>query len=197
MWGAPETQPDHARLACLAALDMFDSLKELNDCWQAILQEPMDLGIGINTGVARVGNTGSPYKFKYGPLGPTVNLASRVQGATKHLHCRLLITAATRNQLDDRFASRRLGTEKVVNIAEAVDLYELGSRDQTDWPEAKEAYEKALALFERQSFRDAALLLGDWRTRHPDDEPALILLYRAIKCMVEKHFDPVWVLTEK
>ena len=48
----------------------------------------MNLGIGINSGPASVGNTGSIHKFKYGPLGNTVNLASRVQGATKYLKAR-------------------------------------------------------------------------------------------------------------
>src|SRR5204863_221599 len=77
----PEEQPDHPRLACRAAPAMLDQLPGLNGHWQAALGEPMGLGIGVHTGVARVGNTGSRYKFKYGPLGPTANLASRVQGA--------------------------------------------------------------------------------------------------------------------
>ena len=57
------------------------------------------LGIGLNTGLAQVGNTGSQYKFKYGPsLGDTVNVASRVQGLTKYLHAAAcLLTAATRS----------------------------------------------------------------------------------------------------
>ena len=123
MWGAPEEQPDHARRACRAALDMLARLPELNERWQAVLKEPMDIGIGINTGPARVGNTGSQHKFKYGPLGNTVNLASRVQGATKYLKCRLLITGATQAKLDQSFATRRLCRVRVVNIAEPVALY--------------------------------------------------------------------------
>ena len=128
MWGAPEEQPDHASLACQAALDMLAQLPRLNESWQPILGEPMDLGIGINTGVARVGNTGSHHKLKYGPLGNSVNLASRVQGATKHVKCRLLITGATRQRLKDSFATRRLCQVQVVNIAEPVTLYELAPR---------------------------------------------------------------------
>ena len=58
MWGAPEEQPDHARLACRAALDMLDLVPQLNERWLTTLKEPMSLGIGINSGVARVGNTG-------------------------------------------------------------------------------------------------------------------------------------------
>ena len=71
---------------------MLGKMPELNARWSELLGEPMDLGVGINSGKARVGNTGSKLKFKYGPLGNTVNLASRVQGATKSLRARLLIT---------------------------------------------------------------------------------------------------------
>src|SRR5207302_9074849 len=85
MWGAPGVQPDHAKLACRAGLAMLESLPRLNEHWLSVLEEPMGLGVGINTGLARVGNTGTQRKFKYGPLGGTVNLASRVQGANKFL----------------------------------------------------------------------------------------------------------------
>src|SRR5262249_59580349 len=91
---------------------------------QSILGEPLRIGVGINSGVAQVGNTGSTLKFKYGPLGNTVNLASRVQGLTKYLRCGVLVTAATREQLGDEFIARRAVRARVVNIKEPVDLYE-------------------------------------------------------------------------
>ncbi len=59
---------------------MWRIIPVLNEHWRKQLGEPFGLGIGINTGIARVGNTGSNRKFKYGPLGSTVNIASRVQG---------------------------------------------------------------------------------------------------------------------
>ncbi len=199
MWGAPEQQPDHARLACSAALDMLKRLPELNKRWQGQLQEPIALGIGINTGMARVGNMGSPHKFKYGPLGNTVNLASRVQGATKYLKCQLILTGATRKRLDDSFCPRRLARVRVINIAEPVELYELSSADRPNWLQAKEEYEKALALFEDKQFLLAARTLGNWLGQVPDDGPALILLYRAIQCEVVEpdSFDPTWELPGK
>jgi adenylate cyclase len=199
MWGAPEEQPDHAVLACRAALDMLARLPELNGRWQTELREPMSFGIGINTGVARVGNMGSPHKFKYGPLGNSVNLASRVQGATKYLKCLLLLTGATQARLDASFVSRRLARVRVVNIAEPVDLYELSPADRPNWPQAKTEYEKALALFEKKEFLLSARTLGNWRAQAPDDGPALILLHRAIQCEVEEPdpFDPVWQLPGK
>jgi adenylate cyclase len=199
MWGAPAKEPHHARLACRAALAMLATLPELNKRWQVELGEPMAVGIGVNTGVARVGNMGSRSKFKYGPLGHTVNLASRVQGATKYLKCELLITGATRAGLDESFALRRVCTVRVVNIALPVDLYELATSDTPDWPQAKQEYEKALEAFGQKNFRMSARILGNWMLIRPDDGPSLLLLGRAVNCLIDEpvNFDPVWVLPGK
>ena len=95
MWGAPAEQPDHARRACRSAVEMLELLDPLRERWKEITPDKFGFGIGINTGMARVGNTGSKVKFKYGPLGNTVNLASRVQGITKKLGVAALITDST------------------------------------------------------------------------------------------------------
>ena len=50
MWGAPVSQPDHARLACLAAIDIWQALPELNRRWLPRLNAETELGIGVNTG---------------------------------------------------------------------------------------------------------------------------------------------------
>jgi adenylate cyclase len=199
MWGAPEEQADHAILACLAALDMLNILPRLNERWQDKLGEPMSLGIGINTGVARVGNTGSRHKFKYGPLGNTVNLASRVQGATKFLRCPLLITEFTKKRLNDTFFTRRLCKVRVVNIEQPVNLFEVAPQGTAGWLEIKTIYEDALMHFEGRRFRDAAQRLGGLMTGHADDGPGLILMARAVNLLVEQpeHFDPVWELPGK
>ena len=85
---------------------MLNAMPALNEQWRPILHESFHVGIGINTGPARVGNTGSHRKFKYGPLGHTVNLASRVQGATKYLKADLLITSHTQAKLPADFLAR-------------------------------------------------------------------------------------------
>lgn len=199
MWGAPARQPEHARLACRAALDMLGVLPELNARWQPLLNEPMDLSIGLNTGVTRVGNIGSKYKFKYGALGNAVNLASRVEGATKYLGTRLLITGTTRAQLDDAFPVRRVCRVRVVNITEPVDLYELAAAGLPDWPRLRQQYETALDLFERQEFHGAIQIAGDLLAKHPQDGPTLALLSRSVNALLAPaaSFDPVWELPGK
>jgi adenylate cyclase len=199
MWGAPEADPTHPQRACRAALAMLDHLPRLNARWQATIGTPIELAIGVNTGVARVGNTGSQRKFKYGPLGNEVNLASRVQGATKYFKCPLLITASTQSRLGDQLPTRRIGTARVVNITTPVVLYELTSPQRAGWEEARQEYEKALLAFEEKQYRSAARIMGTWCLQHPDDGPGLVLLGRAVNCMLEEpsEFESVLVLPGK
>jgi adenylate cyclase len=199
MWGAPEAQPDHPERACRAALEMIASLSALNARWQARLGEPMDVGVGINTGMARVGNTGSTRKFKYGPLGDTVNVASRVQGASKYFKARLLITNTTRDRLGSDFPVRRLGKARVVNIADPVELFELWSPDQPGIKELGPAYDEALVEFEAGEFGAAARILGRLVSEPPPDGPSIALLARAMAYIVEapENFDPAFRLSGK
>src|SRR5262249_50428243 len=142
MWNAPATHADHAAKACRAALSMLASLPDLDSRWHDRLGAPLRLGIGLNTGPALCGNTGSKQKFKYGPLGHTVNLASRVEGATKHFGIPLLLTGSTRARLGDAFAVRRLCKVRVVGIAGVVDLFELAAEGApAEWTGRSRAYE--------------------------------------------------------
>jgi adenylate cyclase len=201
MWGAPAKQPDHAVRACRAALAMQAAVPVLNNRWYATVKETMGLSIGINSGTARVGNVGSARKFKYGALGTTVNLASRVQGATKYLRVAILITAAVRDRLDATFFTRRLGPVKVINIPDPVELCQLAMPGQEAWAGLKDGYEQALAQYEKQEFRLAARILGRLLAEAPygNDFPSQVLLQRAVTYMVEppKEFSPVWELEGK
>jgi adenylate cyclase len=199
LWGAPEDQSDHAVKACDAALAMFDVLPKLNARWQPVLQEPLSFGVGVNSGIAQVGNVGSRIKFKYGALGNTVNLASRVQGATKYLKVPLLITDTTQALLEDHFPTRRLCQARVINIAQPVTLFELKGSGDEGWVGLKMAYEHALEEFSQKKFHQACRTLGRLMMDHPGDGPALVLLARAVACLVDEPdpFDPVMVLTGK
>lgn len=199
MWGAPADQPDHAVRACRAAQNMLARLPALDARWRSTTGETLELGVGVHTGMAHVGNVGTRHKFKYGPLGPTSNLASRVQGATKFLQVPLLVTGATRRKLGDEFATRRLTKAKVVNIAEPVELVELIAAPPMGWTDRRDAYEAALSDFEAGRLHDATRRLGPMLAAHPDDGPALLLLTRAVQALQPNAppFDPVWVLPGK
>jgi adenylate cyclase len=199
MWGAPSSQPDHATLACRTAQAMVAAIPRINARWAELVGGPTRFGIGINSTTARVGNTGSNRKFKYGPLGNGVNLASRVQGATKYLRVSAIITGATCRLLGDACRVRRLCCVQVVNIAEAVELFELDCDDTPPRGELFLRYEEALVAFEAGNFSNAARLLGGLLDSFPGDGPGLVLLSRAVDAMVneKKDFSVVWRLPGK
>jgi adenylate cyclase len=195
MWGVPEPQPDQAARAVRAGLAMLDALAPLNERWRAELGRDMAIGVGINCGPAQVGNTGSRFKFKYGPLGNTVNLASRVQGLTKYLRCPFLVTRPTREQLGDDFISRRVVRARVVNIVEPVDLYEV---EQARTPERTaffRAAEAALDALEARDFAAAARAAGELLLQDRRDGPLLLTLSRASAALMNDgaDFDPIWM----
>jgi adenylate cyclase len=202
VWNAPADEPEHADLACRAALAMLSELPALNGRWGERVGGPLGLGIGLNTGPALVGNTGSRSKFKYGPLGHTVNLASRVEGATKQIGVPALITGATRARLNGAFATRRLGSARVVGITGEVELHELhaGSADG-HWLAARGTFEAGLALFESDRCAEACQalypLLAGQEGRY--DLPTLALVGRAVERLRSPAlpFDPVLELTSK
>jgi adenylate cyclase len=217
MWNAPVEHADHAACACRAALAMLGELPAIDREWLPRLGAPVGLGIGINTGRALVGNTGSRLKFKYGPLGHTVNLASRIEGATKQFGVPILISGSTHALIGRSFATRRICRVRVVGIGEPVDVHELhaelttlipGGRDAGStmdmlaaWLARRDAYESALNHFEAGRWPEAsqtllALLPAQGSER---DVPSLTLASRALELMRSPpaEFDPVLKLDSK
>jgi adenylate cyclase len=198
MWGAPTAQPDHAARGVRAALAMRATMGALNMRWEETLQVPTEVGLGLNTGLAQVGNMGTKHKFKYGPLGHTVNLASRVQGLTKYLRCRLLVTASTRQFLGPEYLVRRVVTARVVGIDGPVKLYEVDTL-ATGKTEYFEASEVALEALEAGEFALAARRAGSLLETHPYDGTLLLTLARATHQLMHPDlpFDPVWTAPGK
>jgi adenylate cyclase len=126
-WGAPVDDPDHAKRAVAAALEMQDVLlafkKELAEEGAAI--GDFDVGIGVHSGPAVVGFIGAQKKLDYTAIGDTVNLASRVEGLTKGV-ARVLVTRDTMQACgagnEIRFVPH--GAFAVKGRAAEVELYE-------------------------------------------------------------------------
>ena len=118
-WGAPLDQPDHAELAVQCALEMQARLMELQARWKSQGKPMLNNGIGINTGVALVGNIGAEgKKMDYTMIGDQVNLAARFQGLTRTLGHPILLTEFTASKLAvglDRGKpdTRRLGLDQI------------------------------------------------------------------------------------
>ena len=199
MWGAPDDQPDHAARACASAVEMLKLIDPLRERWDDITPDRFGFGIGINTGVARVGNTGSKVKFKYGPLGNTVNLASRVQGITKKLGVAALITDSTAEAIGRAYDHRRLAVVRPVGIVEPLGLHELKADACEEWRQLSHRYEAALTAFQENDLTGAARQLASLVYDHPDDSPSVVLLGRVVDALTQRKetIDPVWAMDSK
>lgn len=95
-WGAPVSMPNHAELAVLAALDITQVLVQINAERRTKSLIEVKLGIGINSGMMCVGDMGSFMRRSYTVVGDAVNIASRIEGLTKHYAVDLLAGNSTK-----------------------------------------------------------------------------------------------------
>ncbi len=199
MWGAPGGQTDHAARAIETAKAMMGAIETLRTRWAEVLPQQFGAGIGVNTGNASVGNVGSRQKFKYGPLGNTVNLGSRLQSATKQLGVHCVVSQQTVLAAKCKDNCRRIAKLTVAGIERPVEVYELVQQITPEWTEMTKEYQLALADFEQGHFRESAKRLGALLPRFPDDPPCLKLLSRAVSELDEPSadFTGVWRLTTK
>jgi adenylate cyclase len=201
MWGSPIETEDHSASACQCALELQQAVCKLSERWYPTLNCDWDVGIGIHTGMAVCGNTGSKVRIKFGPLGNTVNLASRVQGTTRYLQSSILITGAVKRRISRSNVARRICWMRVNNLKEPVDLYELQDSGQvaSRW---LSQYEEALKCFEdsagdvrklNEALRRTAMLLSE----KPEDGPARLLMKRIVEVSLGAGFDAVWTMPGK
>ena len=125
VFGAPIDLKDHPSMAVEAAIEMRRRLLDLNRRWEARGDDPFQHGIGIHTGEVLAASIGSPERLSYLMVGDTVNLASRIQGMTKELHCDILISGETRRLIPERFPVEFVDRVRVKGKKQQTDLFKL------------------------------------------------------------------------
>jgi adenylate cyclase len=122
-FGDPLEQPDHAKRAVRAGLNMLKRVESLNDRWKSQDRSPIAIRIGINTGPAVVGNVGAVQRVEYTVLGDTVNRAQRLEAASR-TGC-LLMGKQTWEQVDQAFPEARAVGQVAGKRAERYAAWEL------------------------------------------------------------------------
>ena len=124
-WNAPLDTKDHQMLAVLTASQMQSELAMLNTQLTAENLPNIKVGIGINSGEALVGNMGSDQRFDYSVIGDPVNLAARLESASKTLGHTLIVGEATKKVIDDKFPFKFVDSITVKGKTEPVNVYTL------------------------------------------------------------------------
>jgi adenylate cyclase len=134
-WNAPLERPDHANRAVLAALRCQRALKGAQEEFAALGSGFPFTRIGIHTGVAIVGNMGSPARFNYTALGDVMNTASRLESANKSLGTSILVSRETVAACVGDFEEvnfRALGRIAVKGKAKEIEVWEARLQDEVD-----------------------------------------------------------------
>jgi adenylate cyclase len=176
-WNALLDDPEHAHNACDSALTMMERLNPLNEELRLWAEEegrkhvPLNVGIGLNSGIACVGNMGSEQRFDYSVLGDTVNTASRLEGQSKTYGVHIVIGEETANGARD-YAILELDLIQVKGKTEAVRIFGLMGRPQdaeSEWfQKLKTCHDAMITAYRSQKWDEARALAKECRTLRKD-----------------------------
>jgi adenylate cyclase len=171
-WGAPVADAQHARNAVLAALGMQEEANSLNEKFKARGWPTFKIGIGVNSGVMRVGDMGSKIRKAYTVMGDAVNIASRLEGITKQYGADIIIGEGTR-KLITGFVLREVDRVRVKGKDEPVIIYQpLGLEGQVEQAKLNEIklWNQALKLYRNQDWDMAELQMLNLQKGSEDGE---------------------------
>lgn len=168
-WGAPLLDPQHARNAILAGLEMQQRLAEIQPVFKARGWPQIAIGVGINTGQVNVGNMGSEVRVAYTVMGDAVNLASRLEGITKQYGVGVIVGEQTKDAVTD-IIYRELDQVRVKGKDKPIFIYEpigqLGQVSQGVLDEIK-LFHQTLKAYRRQDWDQVELQLYNLQRMSP------------------------------
>ncbi len=201
-WGAPLDEEQHASLACWTALEMRDQLDMLRTRWVKQGYPEVNIGMGINTGDAVVGNMGSSERFDYTAMGDTVNLASRLEGLTKQYSVMILLSESTKEVVKEEFVTRKVDVVAVKGKKQGVAIYELlGKKGEVDKKTLQliDHFEDGFQLYQEEKWNEAIKEFERaLKVKHDKLSELFIERCKAFeKNPPPKDWKGVWVMTTK
>jgi adenylate cyclase len=173
-WGAPNEIENPAGAAIDCALKMLEGLERLRKSDERFAD--LDIGIGIATGDVVVGNFGGAQRFDYSAVGDTVNLASRLEGLTRHFQVHLLVNRQTLIEAAGNYCAREVGLVKVKGKEQLVPIVDVAGRAGNGIdPTFYERFNRALLFFIYWESTEFYTMLVALSREAPDD--ALVSLY--------------------
>ena len=192
-WNAPLDDREHQLHACEAAIDMLERIDVLNQERAIEAKQngqtfiPINVGVGLNTGLCVVGNMGSDLRFDYSVLGDSVNLASRLEGQSKEYGFPIIVGSKTALAVKDKFAILELDFIMVKGKKEPEVIYAIAGREETAhsgrFQRLRNLTIEMLACYRSRDW-DGALAAIE-RGRRSDEAGALELLYNLYEARIQ------------
>ena len=196
LFNAPLDVAGHADHACRSALKMMKKLAELNQSFIERGIQPIDIGIGINTGDAVVGNMGAAMRFDYTAIGDNVNLASRLEGLNKMYGTHIIVSESTKLLVVNDLRFREIDLVAVKGKHQPVPIFELMVDDDSV---LRDEFGIALKLYRSMNFASAMQMFENIYTQK-EDPVSNIYAERCRAFMTSpppEEWDGVFVVKEK
>ncbi len=193
-FGAPNQIENQAKVACKAGIDMQKRLAALRKKWREDQRPELKMRIGMNTGMAVVGNMGSKNRMDYTMIGDTVNTAARLEGMNKVYGTYTLISHFTCQEAGEEILTREIDRVSLLGKKEALTLYEvIGYPEDADehLKKALAFYAGGLAAYRKMNWDAAIEHFENVLKVKPDDGPGKIMLGRC-KIFRENPPDANW-----
>ncbi|MFW2365521.1 MAG: CHASE2 domain-containing protein [Desulforhopalus sp.] len=166
-WNAPLDVAGHKRHALLASLQMLEELENLNIRFKHDFGVQIGVGIGLNSGLVRVGNMGSDELFDYTILGDNVNLTSRLEGLTRYYGVDLIVSETMKDIAVEGYEVQEVDLVRVKGREGPVHLFTF-RRAASLVPGELRLWQKAFDLYSSGLFRESSVCLAELRELLPD-----------------------------
>lgn len=167
--------------ALMAALEFEKAVEQFNVYLASNGREKICIGSGIHTGKLILGTIGHDHRLETTVISDAVNIASRLEGLTRHYNARIIASDQTIQKLNnpENFNARYLETVRVKGKSKSLDIYEILSPKEN---KSKKAYQQqfdfALQLLREKKLLEARNIFAELALAHPEDGALQVLLHR-------------------
>jgi adenylate cyclase len=199
VYGAPLSAARDPQNAVESAVNMMTMVAALNARRRERGRDELRLGVGIATGDVVAGTIGSLKRMDYTVIGDSVNLASRLQQATKHYQVSVIICEQTAAALDGTMPLRELDTLRVRGRQRPERVFQVMTGDLVARSAALADYGRGRQLLAKRRWKEAVAAFEAAVAADPDDQPSRLQLDRA-RVLARRpppaDWDGVWGLVE-
>jgi len=188
-WNAPVDIKNHADEAVSSAIEQIEMLEKLNLKINKLFGITLKIGIGINSGIATIGEMGSRGRADYTVIGDNVNLASRLEGLNKIYYSSILISEFTYNLLTKEYIIRDIDLVRVKGKNKVVKIYEVLGFGSENFEE----YHIALELYRSANFKRSKEIFE--KIYKQTNDPLYKMYLKRCEYLIQnppKNFDGVW-----
>jgi adenylate cyclase len=181
LFGSPFPSDNDAGNAVRAAIDMFQALQILNARRAAEQKAAIRIGVGIGTGSVVTGSIGSPKRKDFTVIGDAVNLASRIEAATKIYGAEILVCGTTWSRLSSPPRARRVDVVRLRGQSRPTDLWEIVEHRPEITDAAIAAYNCGLDAYQAGEWNQALGRFDEAAALRPDDKAAVLMGERCLR----------------